>query len=136
MGLSKRLSLKTFGMTAFAAALLCTSASFADPPHRDDHPPMRDMRDMRGPDAMRDHDMRGHNDWGKHRDRYWRPEYRGYVARDRIFHELRRHHYNRFDGDPYWYRGRYVVKSFDRRGRRIFVEINPYTGAYIGVVRF
>lgn len=79
-------------------------------------------------------DNRGtlHND----HDRYWRPEYHSTVSQDRIFAALRGHGYARFNGAPYWYQGRYVVKSFDRLGRPIFVEINPYTGAFVGVVRF
>jgi hypothetical protein len=86
---------------------------------------------------------RNHHDNGLHRgdrnhDRYWQPEYREgrYVDRDRVFVTLRAHHYNRFIGDPYWYQGRYVVRSYDRFGHVVFVEVNPYTGGFIGVVRF
>jgi hypothetical protein len=68
-------------------------------------------------------------------DRYWKPGYRNYVARDRIFFELRNHHYNRFIGDPYFYRGHYVVRSYDRFGHVVFVELNPYTGGFIGEIR-
>ncbi len=69
-------------------------------------------------------------------DRYWRSEYRGgYVDRDRVFLELRNHHYGHFVGDPYWYNGRYVVKSYDH-GHTVFLEVNPYTGGFIGVLRF
>lgn len=85
----------------------------------------RDWRDDRG-------------NWHRDRDRYWRQDFgkRGFIGRDRIFFMLRQHNFNRFAGDPYWLQGRYVVKTYDRRGRVIFVEINPYTGQYIGVVRF
>jgi hypothetical protein len=71
-------------------------------------------------------------------DRYWRNDFgnRGFIGRDRIFFELRRHNFNRFVGDPYWFQGRFVVKTYDRFGHVVFVEVNPYTGAYIGVVRF
>lgn len=135
------MSLNKFFAVLTAVTALSTATAFADPPR--DHQ-MQDS--MHGPDRDRGHDrdsMRGPNNHdrdsmrgpNKH-DRYWRPEYRGFVPRDRIFGELRRHHYMRFDGDPYWYQGRYVVRSFDRSGRRVFIEVNPYTGGFIGVVRF
>lgn len=140
------MSLNKFFAVLTAVTALSTATAFADPPRDDRHMEKHDSmqgphRDsMQGPqhDSMqgpRGHDgdaMRGRD---KH-DRYWRPEYRGFVPRDRIFGELRRHHYMRFDGDPYWYQGRYVVRSFDRSGRRVFIEVNPYTGGFIGVVRF
>lgn len=75
--------------------------------------------------------------WHSDHDRYWRSDFRGgFAARDRIFSALRQHQYNRFDGDPYWFNGRYVVRTFDRRGRPVIVELNPYTGEFIGVIRF
>lgn len=139
----------------FLAALATTAAlvapvAFADP--RDDRDHDRDHRpeqhesmkgpamhgpEMKGPE-MKGPQMRGPAMHGPEvkRDRYWKPEYRGFVARDRVFGELRRHHYTRFAGDPYWFNGRYVVKTYDDRGRLVFVELNPYTGAFIGVVRF
>jgi hypothetical protein len=104
--------------------------------------PRGDVRGQGGNQAWGD---RGHRDWRddrgnwhKDRDRYWRQDFgnRGFMGRDRIFMMLRQHNYNRFAGDPYWFQGRYVVKTYDRRGRMIFVEINPYTGAFIGIVRF
>ena len=67
-------------------------------------------------------------------DRYWRPGFGRIVERDRIFVELRRHNYVRFIGDPYFYHDRYVVRSYDRFGKVVFVEINPYTGAFIGEI--
>ena len=78
------------------------------------------------------------NHFGGDHDRYWRPEYgqRRYVDRDRIFFNLRRRHYSRFIGDPYWFQGRYVVRTYDRWGNVIFVEIDPYSGDFLGVVRF
>lgn len=72
---------------------------------------------------------------GKH-DRYWKPGYKGgYVTHDRVFGELRRHHYKRFDGKPFFRDGRYVVKTW-RGGHIVFVEIDPYTGTIIGEIRF
>jgi hypothetical protein len=75
--------------------------------------------------------------WHRDHDRYWQPGFRGgFAPRDRLFLTLRQHNYNRFDGDPYWYRGRFVVRSFDRRGRAVMIELNPYTGAFIGIARY
>ncbi len=55
------------------------------------------------------------------------------VMRERVFDTLRFH---RFRGlsDPYFLNGRYVVRSFDRFGRVVLVEVDPYTGAFIGVI--
>lgn len=78
-----------------------------------------------------------HGGWHRDHDRYWRPDFRGgFVPMDRLFIVLRQHNYNRFDGEPYWFRGHFVVKSFDRWGRPVIVELNPYTGEFIGVLRF
>ena len=68
-------------------------------------------------------------------DRYWRPGFHRYVAHDRVFFELRRHRYVRFIGNPYFYRGHYVVRSYNPYGRVVFVEVNPYTGGFIGEIR-
>ena len=83
-------------------------------------------------------DWRGDSSWRGDHDRYWRRDYgaRHYVDRDRIFFSLRRHHYDRFLGEPMWYHGRYVVRTYDRRGELIFVEIDPYTGDFLGVIGF
>lgn len=88
----------------------------------------------------RDHDGRPDRSWAEHhdhdgyRDRYWRPGFRGYVRHDRVFFNLRHRGYARFVGDPYFYHGRYVVRSYNRFGRVVFVEVNPYTGAFIGEI--
>jgi hypothetical protein len=93
----------------------------------------------------RDHDGRPDRSWAEHHDhdgyrdahnRYWKPGFRNYIARDRVFFTLRNHGYARFIGDPYFYNGRYVVKTYNRRGKVVFVEINPYTGGFIGEIRF
>ena len=122
--------IKTLLLTAVAAAVLSTTGAgmaIAAPFDRGGHHEMDRQNDRR------DGDRRG----GGH-DRYWRQEYREhrYVDRDRVFMELRRHHYNRFVGEPYWYQGRYVVRSYDRSGHIVFVEVNPYTGGFLGVIRF
>ena len=68
-------------------------------------------------------------------DRYWKPGFRAYIGHDRVFFNLRHRGYVRFVGNPYFYRGRYVVRSYNRFGRVVFVEINPYTGGFIGEIR-
>ena len=103
------MKIKQLLLTAAAAAILATTGAAADP---------------------YDHHDRGPG------DRYWRGGYHGYVGRDRVFFELRRNHFNRWDGEPYWFQGRYVIRSYDRGGRPVIVEMNPYTGTFIGVVRF
>jgi hypothetical protein len=60
--------------------------------------------------------------------------HRHYVERARIQSALRFHHY-RVVGAPYFLRGHYVVRTHDRRGRPVIVEVNPYTGAFIGEFR-
>jgi len=141
-------------LTAIAAAMLTTTGALADPDHdrngppgwgehhdrdgwRDhgrDHDRGRDRDDWRGREAWHWRDDRG--GWHGDHDRYWRPNYRGYAERDVYFRSLRGHGYYRWDGAPYWYQGRYVVRSYDRWGRAVFVEMNPYTGGFVGVVRF
>ena len=51
-----------------------------------------------------------------------------------VFNQLRGRHI-RFTGNPYFVRGHYVVRSFDRFNRVTFVEVNPYTGQIIGFIR-
>ncbi len=75
--------------------------------------------------------------WHRDHDRYWRPDFRGgFASRDRLFSVLRQHSYNRWDGDPYWFQGHFVIKTFDRFGSPVIVELNPYTGDFIGIIRF
>jgi len=138
------MKIKTLLLTAAAAAMLSSTAALADDwdhhdrDHRDHAVSDRHDRGDRG-------DWRGHEDWhwrddrggwhGDH-DRYWRSGYRGYLGGDIYFRTLRSHGYSRWDGAPYWYQGRYVVRSYDRYNRPVFVEMNPYTGGFVGVVRF
>jgi hypothetical protein len=51
-----------------------------------------------------------------------------------VFEQLRGRHI-RYAGNPYFVRGHYVVRSFDRFNRVTFVEVNPYTGQIIGFIR-
>jgi hypothetical protein len=130
-------------LTAAAAAILATSGAVARDRDRDGRPD-HGWAERHDRDGFNDA-WRGRADWhwrddrggwhGDH-DRYWRHGYGRYVGHDRIYVELRRKHYYRWDGAPYWYQGRYVVRTYDRHGRRIFVEMNPYTGGFIGVIRF
>ena len=60
--------------------------------------------------------------------------HRPYVERVRIYDTLRFRHYRGF-GDPYFVRGHYVVRTINPFGRTVFVEVNPYTGAFIGEFR-
>ena len=81
------------------------------------------------PDANRDHQRDGWNRGGDRHD--FR---RSYVQRERVFETLRFHNF-RGIGDPYFFQGRYVVRSHDRFGHVVLVEIDRYTGAFIRVVR-
>ena len=75
--------------------------------------------------------------WDRHVDRPMvrhAPMHRNFVERERVVEVLRAHHY-RFIADPVFIRGHYVVKSFDRFGHTVFVEIDPYSGAFIGRFR-
>jgi hypothetical protein len=55
---------------------------------------------------------------------------RSYVARARIADALRFHRY-RVIGDPTWVHGRYVVRTHNRFGRTVFVQVDPWSGAFI-----
>lgn len=76
--------------------------------------------------------------WDHHRDRAWvrheRFEHRATVDRMQLRHALRFHHY-RMIGDPYFVHGRYVVRTHDRFGRIVFVQVDPYSGRFIREVR-
>ena len=76
-----------------------------------------------------------HHDW---RERGWerheRFEHRAYVDRVRLAEALRFHRY-RMIGEPYFVHDRYVVRTHDRFGRIIFVQVDPYSGAFIREVR-
>ena len=64
-----------------------------------------------------------------------RPKFhRPFVERVRIYDVLRFHHY-RWIGDPYFVGSHYVVRTIDPFGRTVLVEVNPYTGAFIGEFR-
>jgi Ni/Co efflux regulator RcnB len=68
--------------------------------------------------------------WERH-DRF---ERRAFVNRMRIADTLRFHRY-RMIGDPYFVHDRYVVRTHDRFGRIVFVQVDPYSGAFVREVR-
>jgi len=70
------------------------------------------------------HDWRGHE----------RSEHRAFVDRVRLAEVLRFHRY-RMIGEPYFIHDRYVVRTHDRFGRIIVVQVDPYSGAFIREVR-
>lgn len=96
----------------------------------------RDHRHDDGDSSRYDRDRRDNNGWHRGWDRHsgWRHDHRRFADRDTIFRSLRYHRIH-YVGDPYFVRGHYVVRSFDRFGRVSFIEINPYTGGVIGVIR-
>jgi hypothetical protein len=63
-----------------------------------------------------------------------RVDHRAFVNRIRIADTLRFHNY-RVIGDPYFVRDRYVVRTHDRFGRLVFVQVDPYSGAFVREVR-
>ncbi|MDE1940129.1 MAG: hypothetical protein KGI68_13995 [Alphaproteobacteria bacterium] len=123
-------------LTAAAAAILTSTGAgmaMADPGNHHDTMVRHDVRvDQRMDRRM---DRRDDRRDVRH-DRYWRDGYHGYVDTGIVYRNLRAHHYYRWDGAPYWVNGRYVVRSYDRFGHVVFVEVNPYTGGFIGVLRF
>ena len=72
-----------------------------------------------------------HNGWHDRAfDRHARFEHRATVDRVRVANTLRFHRY-RMISDPYFVHGRYVVRTHDRFGRTVFVQVDPYSGAFI-----
>ena len=71
-----------------------------------------------------------HRAWVRHE----RFEHRAYIDRVRLDRALRFHSY-RMISDPYFVHGRYVVRTHDRFGRIVFVQVDPYSGAFIREVR-
>jgi hypothetical protein len=55
-----------------------------------------------------------------------------FIARDRVVEVVRGRNIE-VVGQPYMYRGTYVVKCRDRAGRIAFCRINPRTGAFLGI---
>jgi hypothetical protein len=123
---------KTLLTAAAAATLLVSGATAASADYRD-----RD-RDYRGDNSWAErHDCDGYRDNRhfdrKHCDRYGnRNGYRRYVDHYRVYDIVRAHHY-RYIGEPYFYRGIYVIRAYDPYGRVVLVRIDPYSGAWGGI---
>lgn len=66
--------------------------------------------------------------------RHDRAQVRRHVDRARVDYILRARHY-RMMGSPYYLGPRYVVRTHDRFGRSVLVRIDPWTGAFMGVIR-
>lgn len=109
-------SIKTI-LTAASLAVLAAAGSASAAPW-DNHRPVDTNRFAHGA---------GH-------DPYFNRVHQPIVVRERVYDALRLHHY-RGVADPFFVRGHYVVKSFNRFGRVVFVEVDPYTGAFLGEIR-
>jgi hypothetical protein len=83
-------------------------------------------RNFRGPQVMPRHEVMR----GDFRQDFRRP----FVDRRNLYATLRLHRFTGI-GDPYFLRGRYVVRSHDRFGRIVLVQIDPWTGRFLGIVR-
>ncbi len=118
---------KTLLTAAAAATLLVAGAASAD-----SYRPDRD-RDGRPDNGWAErHDRDGYND-NRHYDRHMdRRDYRRYVDHYRVYDIVRSHHY-RYIGEPYFYRGVYVIRCYGPYGRIVLVRIDPYSGAWGGI---
>jgi hypothetical protein len=83
-----------------------------------------------------EHRIERHDNRMDHRDARFerRIDHRAYVNRLRVSDTLRFHHY-RVIGEPYFVHDRYVVRTHDRFGRLVFVQVDPYSGAFVREVR-
>ena len=100
---------------ALAVSGLASTANAAPWDHRDGDHRDGDRFDHRGPVVR--HEV-----------------HRPYVERMRIYDTLRFRHY-RGIGDPTFIRGHYVVRTINPFGRIVFVEVDPYSGAFLGEFR-
>jgi hypothetical protein len=57
-----------------------------------------------------------------------------FVNSVRLRETLGFNHY-RVIGDPYFVHDRYVVRTHDRFGHLVFVQVDPYSGAFVREVR-
>lgn len=57
------------------------------------------------------------------------------IDHARVHRVLWTHHYQMI-GQPYYLGSRYVVRGYDRFGRVALVRIDPWTGAFMGTIRF
>lgn len=54
------------------------------------------------------------------------------LSRERVVAVVRAHHV-RFVGTPYLYNGRYLMRCYDAASRLGYCQVDPYSGAFIGV---
>jgi hypothetical protein len=66
--------------------------------------------------------------------RHDRMVHRRHVDHMRVRSILTANHY-RMIGTPYFMGSRYVVRTYDRFGHVMLVRIDPWTGAFMGVIR-
>jgi hypothetical protein len=58
--------------------------------------------------------------------------YHPLLSRDRIVAVVRARHI-RFVGTPYLYNGRYLMRCYANDGQLGYCQVDPYSGAFIGV---
>jgi hypothetical protein len=68
--------------------------------------------------------------WDRHDFHRAAVDHRVFVDQVRLTEALRGHHY-RVIGAPYFVHDRYVVRTRDRFGRIVFVQVDPYSGAFV-----
>lgn len=100
--------------TMAAALIAGTAGAQAAPRDRHDHHPVVRYEQHFAP-QQRDHHHR-------------------LAVRERVYDTLRLHRY-RAIGAPVFVRGHYVVRSVNRMGRIVLVEVHPYTGRFMGEIR-
>jgi hypothetical protein len=115
-------------LTAAAAATMLVGAASAAPYHD------RDWDGRRDNSQAERQDCDGYRD-NRHYDRnhcFTRNNGRRYVDHYRVYDVVRAHHY-RYIGEPYFYRGVYVIRAYDPYGRVVLVRIDPYSGSWGGI---
>jgi len=66
----------------------------------------------------------------RHFNNHTRYERHGHIDRMRVHRALRPYRFTRVS-QPFFRHGRFVVRAHDRFGRRVLVQIDPYTGRFI-----
>jgi hypothetical protein len=88
-------------------------------------------------DEVRDHAIRNDIRHQEYRDAVIRHDERmdrRYIDGVRLHDVLWRNHY-RVIGNPYFVRDRYVVRTYNRFGHIVLVQVDPWSGAFLGEVR-
>ena len=73
---------------------------------------------------------RGHRGDRHFNDHSRYDRHHGYVNRMQIHRTLRHQRFSVIS-EPFFWRGRYVVRTHDRFGRMALVQIDPYSGRFI-----